>query len=122
MNWYKKDILTTRSGKNQNELSRYSIVQLYHEQINEQADEQAHAQAYEQADEQAEELTDEQINKLNDTDYYIYIINKAKHEISQNLAKRLQYIRQIESTERFNKLNTDIQYDLRTELLKLRGV
>ena len=77
------DISYTRSGKNQKDASRYSIVKLYDEQVLEQADEQANGQANEQADEQASEHI---IIKLNS--FYNYINRSTRDdEVFENVKK-----------------------------------
>ena len=68
MSWLSIIILTIRSGTNQNDASRYSIVKLTNEQASEQPNTRPNAQANEQA-------TEHIITKLNL--YFNYIINNG---------------------------------------------
>ena len=89
------NISYTRSGKNQNDASRYSIVKLYNEQALEQAEEQPNEQAHKQASEQTDEHI---IIKLNS---FFNYINKGK------------------SNETFENLTNEDKHFIETTLLKL---
>lgn len=74
-----------KKGKNQNELSQYTIICF---------DEQANEQALEQADEQANAQTNESTNahnKLNYTKLFYYLINKKEREFVRNEFSKITF-------------------------------
>lgn len=75
-----------RSGKNQNDASRYSIVKLYNEQALKQAEEQPNEQARKQASEQTDEHI---IIKLNS--FFNYINKGKSNETFENLTNEDRY-------------------------------
>lgn len=91
-----------QKGKNQNDVSKYTIIKLYGF---EQANEQANEQASEQANEQAPDLAPEHINKQNKT--------KQNNKVSKKESDTMQSFNSI--IENYTN-NTELQTELKNHL------